>query len=150
MSSLSGIGDRGSGIRNRTLEPSNPRTFEPSHPPSRFAAPADRTLTRLGILARVTPASWLFVKGEQSIWIQRPHGHSMVVAGPGPTREQHDFADEDALQSYQMAIADRLASAGWLLWGVNAQRRTGAERRGAARQSPERRQPLAEASVTSR
>src|SRR5688572_22140079 len=109
-----------------------------------------RTLIRLGILARVTPASWLFVKGEQSIWIERPHGHSMVVAGPGPTREQHDFADEDALQSYQMAIADRLASAGWLLWGVNAQRRTGAERRGAARLSPDRRQRLAEASVISR
>jgi hypothetical protein len=120
----------------RTVEPSNRRTFEPC--------------TCLGILARVTPASWLFVKGEQSIWIERPHGHSMVVAGPGPTREQHDFADEDALQSYQIAIADRLASAGWLLWGVNAQRRTGAERRGAARQSPDRRQRLAEASVIGR
>ena len=125
------------------------RAFELSHPhPSH-----PRTFllcTHLGILARVTPASWLFVKGEQSIWIERPHGHSMVVAGPGPTREQHDFADEDALQSYQMAIADRLASAGWLLWGVNAQRRTGAERRAAARQSPDRRQRLAEASVISR
>jgi len=91
----------------------------------------------------------LFVKGQQSIWIERPHGHSMVVAGPGPTREQHDFADEDALQNYQMAIADRLAAAGWLLWGVNAQRRSGTERRGNARSSADRRQRLAEASVGS-
>jgi len=92
----------------------------------------------------------LFVKGEQSIWIERPHGHSMVVAGPGPTRKQHDFADEEALQSYQMELADRLASAGWLLWGVNSQRRISGERRGAARQSPDRRQRLAEPSVSRR
>jgi hypothetical protein len=127
-----------------TLALSHPRTLAPPHLPTFVPC------THFGILARVTPSSWLFVKGEQSIWIERPHGHSMVVAGPGPTRERHDFADEDALQNYQMAIADRLASAGWLLWGVNAQRRTGVERRAAARQSPDRRQRLAEASVTSR
>jgi hypothetical protein len=100
----------------------------------------------LGILARVTPASWLFVKGEQSIWIERPHGHSMVVAGPGPTREQHDFPDEDALQRFQMNLADRLASAGWLLWGVDRQRRSGADRRAALRPSSDRRRQV-EASV---
>ena len=129
----------------RTLEPSNPRTphRRTSHPHTFVPC------TRLGILAPVTSASWLFVKGQQSIWIERPHGHSMVVAGPGPTREQHDFADEDALQNYQMAIADRLAAAGWLLWGVNAQRRSGTERRGNARSSADRRQRLAEASVGS-
>ena len=93
----------------------------------------------------VSHASWLFVKGDQSIWIQRPEGRSMVVAGPGPTVEQHDFPSEDALQSYQMAIADKLASAGWLLWGVDRQRRTGAERRGAARETPDRRRRTAAA-----
>jgi hypothetical protein len=87
----------------------------------------------------VSHASWLFVKGDQSIWIQRPEGRSMVVSGPGPTIEQHDFPNEDALQGYQMAIADKLASAGWLLWGVDRQRRAGGERRGAARQTPDRR-----------
>ena len=115
------------------------RILEPSNP-----------CIRLGILARVTSASWLFVKGEQSIWIERPHGHSMVVAGPGPTREQHDFADEDALQRYQMNLADRLASAGWLLWGVDRQRRSGAERRVAERQSADRRRRVVEPSVSSR
>jgi len=63
----------------------------------------------------------------------------MVVAGPGIAREQHDFADEDALQKYQMAIADRLASAGWLLWGVNRQRRNGLERRAGTRGNDRRR-----------
>ena len=87
----------------------------------------------------VTPASWLFVKGDQSIWIERPHGCSMVVAGPGAVREQHDFPDEAALQGYQMAIADKLATAGWLLWGVNRQRRAQAERRRMTRPASDRR-----------
>jgi hypothetical protein len=80
----------------------------------------------------------LFVRGDQSIWIERPVGCSMVVAGPGTTREQHDFPDEDALQNYQMAVADRLASAGWLLWGVNRHRRNGTERRARTRGSDRR------------
>ena len=83
--------------------------------------------------------SWLFVKGDQSIWVERPRGCSMIVAGPGALREQHDFADEDALQGYQMAIAEKLASAGWLLWGVDRQRRGDTDRRGTARGSSDRR-----------
>jgi hypothetical protein len=88
---------------------------------------------------RVTPASWLFVKGDQSIWIERPYGHSMIVAGPGKLREHHYFDNEDALQSYQMALADKLASAGWLLWGVNRQRRSGPDRRRTGRDTSDRR-----------
>ena len=91
----------------------------------------------------MTPASWLFIKGDQSIWIERPYGCSMIVAGPGTIREEHDFPDEDALQVYQIGIADKLASAGWLLWGVNRQRRSGDDRRGTTRQSSERRKPVA-------
>ena len=90
----------------------------------------------------MTPASWLFIKGNQSIWIERPYGCSIIVAGPGAIREEHDFPDEDALQVYQIGIADKLASAGWLLWGVNRQRRSGDDRRGTARQSSERRKPV--------
>lgn len=87
----------------------------------------------------MTPSSWLFVKGDQSIWIERPYGRSMIVAGPGRLREEHDFKDEDTLQGYQMALADRLASAGWLLWGVNRQRRSGPDRRKTGRDTSDRR-----------
>ena len=52
----------------------------------------------------------------------------MIVAGPGPAREHHDFPSEDALQGFQVALADRLASTGWLLRGVNRERRTGLDR----------------------
>ena len=84
--------------------------------------------------------SWLFVKGEESIWIERPFGCSMTVAGPGRARESHDFPDEQALQGYQMQLADQLAGAGWLLWGVNRQRRSGPDRREPSRLTPDRRQ----------
>src|SRR5688572_4364288 len=83
------------------------------------------------ILRAVTSASWLFVKGDQSIWIERPHGCSIVVAGPGALRERHDFPDEATLEGYQIALADRLATAGWLLWGQGRERRNGGERRAA-------------------
>lgn len=63
----------------------------------------------------------------------------MIVAGPGRLREEHDFEDEDALQGYQMALADRLAGAGWLLWGVDRHRRSGPDRRKTGRESSDRR-----------
>ena len=87
----------------------------------------------------MTPSSWLFVKGEESIWIERPFGTSITVAGPGRARQRHEFADEEALQGYQIELADRLAAAGWLLWGVNRQRRGGPDRRGASRLLADRR-----------
>jgi hypothetical protein len=87
----------------------------------------------------VTPSSWLFVKGEESIWVERPHGRSLVVAGPGRARERHDFPSEDALQGFQVALADKLANAGWLLWGVNRHRRSSPDRRQAGREGSDRR-----------
>ena len=70
----------------------------------------------------------------------------MIVAGPGSSRERHDFPDENALEGYQMDIADKLAAAGWLLWGVNRQRRSGPERRRDTRTTPDRRHPADTAS----
>jgi hypothetical protein len=76
------------------------------------------------------------------VWIERPNGYSLIVAGPGEMREQHDFDGEPALQAFQMAIAERLAGAGWLLWAHDQDRRAGAERRRSARSTPDRRQKL--------
>jgi hypothetical protein len=85
------------------------------------------------------PSSWLFIKGKQSIWIERPHGRVLVVAGPGPTSEQRDFISEQALDQYQMALAERLANDGWFLYGVNRERRLAADRRSITRGTPDRR-----------
>jgi hypothetical protein len=84
-------------------------------------------------------ASWLFLKGSESIWVERPHGLSMLVAGPGAVRDERDFADEDSLQAYQVALAERLTEGGWFLWGVDRERRQVRDRRGAQRSTPDRR-----------
>jgi len=85
-------------------------------------------------------ASWLFLRGKESVWVERPHGRTMLVAGPGTFREEKEFADEDALQAYQVELATRLTEAGWFLWGFDRERRHAADRRLADRNTSDRRQ----------
>jgi hypothetical protein len=87
--------------------------------------------------------SWLFVKGADSIWVERPHGRLMVVAGPGAARDVREFDDDPGLEAFQVQLAERLTSAGWFLWGVNRERRQTADRRKGQRGTPDRRQGIA-------
>jgi hypothetical protein len=88
----------------------------------------------------VSPASsWLFIKDSRSIWVERPYGRLLVVAGPGESREQRDFISEEALDQFQIALAERLAGDGWFLWGVNRERRQATDRRRMTRGTPDRR-----------
>lgn len=84
-------------------------------------------------------ASWLFLRGNESIWVERPLGYKMVVAGPGPQREEREFTDEEALQDYQISLAGRLSSAGWFLAAFDYERRQGRERRTVRRNAADRR-----------
>jgi hypothetical protein len=84
-------------------------------------------------------ASWLFVKGKESIWVERPYGRVMIVAGPGTRRDEREFLNEDALQQYQIALAERLSGDGWFLWGVDSERRAREDRRTMSRNTPDRR-----------
>lgn len=84
-------------------------------------------------------ASWLFIKDSQSIWVERPHGRLLIVAGPGSQHEERDFISEEALDQFQMALAERLAGDGWFLWGVNRERRLQTDRRRTTRGTPDRR-----------
>jgi hypothetical protein len=84
-------------------------------------------------------ASWLFLRGSESIWIERPHGRTMLVAGPGGLHDERDFDDEDSLQAYQVALATRLTDAGWFLWGFDRERRQAADRRQISRDTNDRR-----------
>lgn len=88
-------------------------------------------------------ASWLFVKNQESVWIERPHGLTLIVAGPGPAREERRFADEQALDAYQITLAERLTAGGWFLWAFDRERRQGPERRQSTRTSGDRRQSVA-------
>lgn len=89
--------------------------------------------------AASSSASWLFIKDQQSIWVERPHGRLLVVAGPGKARDERDFISEEALDQFQIALAERLAGDGWFLWGVNRERRLAADRRKTSRGTPDRR-----------
>jgi hypothetical protein len=73
-------------------------------------------------------SSWLFIRGHESIWIERPHGFSVIVAGPGSARAHLVFPNDDALQAYQVATAERLTRAGWFLWGFDQERRRHGDR----------------------
>jgi hypothetical protein len=84
-------------------------------------------------------ASWLFVRGSESIWIERPAGRTMLIAGPGGQRDERAFQDEESLQSYQIDLATRLTNEGWFLWGVDRERREARDRRQAPRTTTDRR-----------
>jgi hypothetical protein len=94
----------------------------------------------VGTPETVAPSSsWLFIKDKQSIWVERPHGRLLIVAGPGESHEQRDFISEEALDQFQMMLAERLANDGWFLFGVNRERRLAVDRRSTTRDTPDRR-----------
>lgn len=63
----------------------------------------------------------------------------MIVSGPALAREEHRFPDEDALQVFQVGLAEQLTNGGWFLWAFDRERRETAERRGVARPTDDRR-----------
>ena len=87
----------------------------------------------------LAPGSWLFVKGDETIWIVRPEKYVLLVCGPGALQEHQSFDSEDALEGFQVWLAEELISSGWILWGIDRDRRSGRDRRLAGRETPERR-----------
>ena len=90
-------------------------------------------------------SSWLFIREQESIWIERPYGFSVIVAGPGSARAHLVFPNEDALQAYQVGTAERLTRAGWFLWAFDQERRKRAERLATSPATPYGPQPAVEA-----
>ena len=87
-------------------------------------------------------ASWLFLKDSETIWVERPYDTVLIVAGPSKAkREERKFRDEAELDRFQMDLAERLASDGWFLWGVNRDRRNPEKSAGRPDHVPERRAP---------
>ena len=87
----------------------------------------------------MSTTSWLFIKGGQSIWIERPDQNTMIVCGPAAAREERVFPDEDALQAFQIDLSEQLTNGGWFLWGFDRERRETTDRRGVARPAGDRR-----------
>jgi hypothetical protein len=86
-----------------------------------------------------TSASWLFVLGEESIWIMHGDRGTTFVYGPGALQQCFQFASEAARDAYQVSMAERLLGDGWVLWGADRDRRAGSDRRGASRGTADRR-----------
>lgn len=59
--------------------------------------------------------SWLFVRGQSNIRVVRREGRSLVITTPGVLPEHYQFADETAMQAYQIDLAEQLSETGWLL-----------------------------------
>ena len=97
---------------------------------------------QLALYSFMPHKSWLFIKDGRSIWIERPHRHSITVAGPGSTSERHHFLDEEAVEAFEVSIGERLTEAGWFLWGFDRERRHLPDRRGVVRDFPDRRRPV--------
>jgi hypothetical protein len=87
-------------------------------------------------------STWLFIRNSESIWVERPFGTTLIVAGPTSHREQREFISDNALQAFQVALAERLAGEGWILWAHESDRRGATDRRSTPRPVPDRRQPL--------
>ena len=68
-------------------------------------------------------ASWLFIRGSESIWVERPYGHTLIIAGPGHRRQERKFFTEEQLQHFQMRLAEQLVQQRWFLWAYNDDRR---------------------------
>jgi hypothetical protein len=86
-------------------------------------------------------ASWLFIKGQDTIWLLRADPDHLVVCGPGTCREHFRFDADSAMESFQVSFAERLIAGGWILWGIDRERRSGHDRRGATRKTTDRRSP---------
>src|SRR5919108_1233036 len=86
-----------------------------------------------------SPASWLFVKGEETIWVLRSPGGHVAVCGPGTAREDYSFESPKGMEAFQVSFAERLIASGWILWGVDRERRSGHDRRSGERDMPDRR-----------
>jgi hypothetical protein len=89
-------------------------------------------------MASATPATWLFRKEHETIWIVRPEAYLLLVFGPGSVRRQYRFGGEADMQLFQVTLTQNLNSTGWTLWGTDRDRRR-SERRAAVRNTPDRR-----------
>lgn len=83
--------------------------------------------------------SWLFVLGDESIWVMHGDQGTTFVYGPGSMQQCFQFGSEAARDAYQVSMAERLLGDGWVLWGADSDRRSGRDRRGESRGGPDRR-----------
>jgi len=90
----------------------------------------------------VTPqsASWLFIRQNETVRVFRPGPPylQLAIAGPLGHRRTLRFDRETDLQAFQRDHEQQLMKDGWHLEGMDVERRSGRDRRGASRGSDRR------------
>jgi hypothetical protein len=91
---------------------------------------------------QLVPASWLFIRHNETVRVFRPGPPylQLAIAGPQGHRKTLRFDREADLQAFQRDHEQQMIDEGWHLEGVNVERRSGRDRRTAAR-GPDRRAP---------
>jgi hypothetical protein len=90
-------------------------------------------------IADVSPASWLFVRGIETIRVILGDEWKLLVSGPGAKRWSYTFDSDEERFQFQTSLEERLRLQGWALEGYDHDRREGSERRSAQRASRDRR-----------
>lgn len=85
-------------------------------------------------------ATWLFTRDNESIWVERAESRTMTVTGPARLHVCYEFESDARLLAFQVSLAEQLSSRGWMLHGINADRRQRTRR--PSRDGFERRTPL--------
>ncbi len=68
--------------------------------------------------------SWLFTRNDESVLLSLAGKHAVTMDGPGHRRQQLEFDNDAAVEAYQREIALDMAAGGWILYGVDRQRRS--------------------------
>jgi hypothetical protein len=94
------------------------------------------------LVAGLVETIWLFVRGPESVRLIRastPEGRArLLVYGPGNTQATHEFEDGTSCTTRQSELERELVAGGFTLEQFT-DRRSGADRRNVARETPERR-----------
>jgi hypothetical protein len=89
--------------------------------------------------ACVSPASWLFIRGVETIRVVLGGEWKLLVSGPGAKRWSYTFSSGEERFEFQTSLEERLGLQGWVLEGYGCERRTGRDRRVQRRTTRDRR-----------
>jgi hypothetical protein len=87
----------------------------------------------------VSPASWLFVRGIETIRVVLGGEWKLLVSGPGAKRWSYTFDSDEERFQFQTSLEERLRLQGWALEGYDRERRAGGDRRAGQRATRDRR-----------
>ncbi len=85
------------------------------------------------------PASWLFVRGIETIRVILGGEWKLLVSGPGAKRWSYTFDSDEERFHFQTSLEERLRLQGWALEGYEHDRRGGRDRRTGHRGTRDRR-----------